>query len=227
MIMGYLFLSLALISGLIKAYCGKKTSYAANCSLNAIIINTVRMLICFLIGIAIALSSGINNFFFEQPGAVLTSFMSGVFIACFTVSWLLSVNNSAYMLVEVFVMGGVFVPLLLCRAFYRESISILQAIAGLMLVFSVYCMCGCDKKTKGRLTLKNLLLLTICALSSGMSDFCQKVYVKEYGGVNIVLFNMYTYLFAAIMLSVTYIVLNSKEKSKHKNNYCNGGLSFP
>ena len=214
--MGYLFLSLALIFGLIKVYCGKKTSYVANCSLNAIIINTVRMLICFLIGIVIVLSTGVKSFCFEEQGAMLTSFMSGVFIACFTVSWLMSVNNSAYMMVEVFVMGGVFVPLILCWIFNGEPISVPQAIAGLMLVFAVYCMCSDGKKTKGKMTSRNLILLIICAISSGLSDFSQKVYVNSFASSSIALFNMYTYLFAAIILAVCYFVFKSKEKDEDK-----------
>lgn len=214
--MGYSFLALALVFGLIKVYCGKKTSYAANCIRNAIVINTVRTTICFFIGIAIALASGTKTFYFEQPGIVLIAFMSGVCMACFTVSWLLSINNSAYMLVEVFVMGGVFVPLIFCRVFYGEHISALQAIAGGMLVVSVYCMCSCDKKAKKKITLKNYLLLIVCAISSGMSDFSQKVYVKESENINIVLFNVYTYLFAAIILLGVYLIFKLKEKRKNQ-----------
>ena len=217
--MGYLFLFLALLFGLIKVYCGKKTSYVANCSMNAIIINTVRMVISFFIGIAIALISGTETFFFEQPEAVLIAFMSGACMACFTVSWLLSVNNSAYMLVEVFVMGGVFVPLILCRLFYGEPVSILQGIAGILLIISVYFMCSYDKIEKGKMTFKNFWLLILCAISSGMSDFSQKVYVKEFENISIILFNIYTYLFAAIILIGIYVIFKLKEKNKQESSY--------
>ena len=216
--MGYLFLALALLFGLIKVYCGKKSSYVADCFINAIIINTVRMLTCFFIGTVIALATGIETFFFEQPKVVLIALLSGVSIVCFTVRWLMSVNSSAYMLVEVFVMAGVFVPVILCRIFYGESISILQTIAGIMLVIAVYCMCSCGEKAKVRISFNRFFLLIICAISSGMSDFFQKVYVNEYENLNIALFNVYTYLFAAIILLAVYIVFKLKEKEKYKLN---------
>ena len=214
--MGYLFLFLALLFGLIKAYCGKKSSCAADCPLNAIIINVVRMMICFLIGIVIALATGIESFLFEQPKAVLIAFLSGVSIACFTVSWLVSVNNSAYMLVEVFVMGGVFIPVIFCRIFYGEPISTMQVIAGLMLVLAVYFMCSCGEKINGEITVNKLFILIICAISSGMTDFFQKVYVKEQENLNVVLFNVYTYLFATIILLAVCVVFKLKEKEKYR-----------
>jgi hypothetical protein len=53
--MGYLYLIFALAFGLIKIYCGKRSSAAATCSYKAIIINTVRMILCVIIGLLFVL----------------------------------------------------------------------------------------------------------------------------------------------------------------------------
>jgi len=52
--MGYLFLALALASGVTKGYCGKKTSFAIKSNSDSMIINTLRMLACILIGFALS-----------------------------------------------------------------------------------------------------------------------------------------------------------------------------
>ena len=214
--MGYLYLFLALTAGLIKAYCGKKSSAAANCSYNAIIINIARMFLCVIIGALFVLMRGASSFAFTTPKVILIALLGGIGTSLFTVCWLLAVHTNAYMIIEVFVMGGVVIPLTLCIILYKEPIGILQIAGILLLLIAVYYMCTSRKKGKIALSFRSFLLLLLCAVSSGISDFSQKLYVKEIKNVDISVFNFYMYLIAATVLFIIYLFFRSKQKNLNK-----------
>lgn len=215
--MGYLLLALALSFGIIKAYCGKKTASAAALPRDAIMINAVRMSICAFLGIAIVLFSGASDTLISEK-IILISLLSGVANATFTVSWLLSVHSMAFMMVEVFVMGGSIIPLLLCAVIYKEKISVFQIFGVLLLLIAVYCMCTRDRTGKIGMAPRDLIPLLLTAVSSGLCDFSQKLFVKEAGGVNTATFNFYTYLFATVilLLALCFLRLKSAKASKTK-----------
>lgn len=112
-----MFLSLALFAGLTKAYCGKCSSHAVKGTLDAVTVTSVRMLLCCVIGVILPLASGVNPFEVSQK-AILLSSLSGLASACFTVSLLLAVSTTMYMMVEVFVTGGVIIPLIVSNVIY-------------------------------------------------------------------------------------------------------------
>lgn len=201
---------LALAFGLTKAYCGKRTSGAATCFYNAILINFVRMSLCVAVGLLFVFTDGISSLACTTPKLLLICLLSGISIACFTVCWLLAIHTNAYMIVEVFVMGGVAVPLILCRILYREAIGWVQIIGLLLLLAAVYCMCTYRHKEKITLSFQNFLLMLLCAFSTGISDFSQKLYVKEIENVRISVFNLYTYVFASVSLAGLCIGLRAK-----------------
>lgn len=215
--MGYVFLVLALLCGLVKAYCGKRSSHAATSSYDAILINTVRMSLCILIGLLLVCMDGSASIRDTTPQILLIALLGGVSTACFIVSWLLAVHSMAYMLVEVFVLGGTLLPLTLCAIRYEEAIAPLQILGIALLLVAVYCMCT-DKqshdRTGGRLSAKGLLLLLACAASAGCSDFSQKLYVKECSGSSVALLNLYIYLFAAGTLLIALPVFRAQQKKK-------------
>lgn len=214
---GYLFLSLALASGLIKGYCGKQTSGVASRACDAMLINTVRMIFCFFIGILIILFQKNYSIFPDNPTVIWIALLSGASTACFTVSWLLSVKRKVYMMVETFVMAGVVIPLVLSNLLYKEAICFTQIIGILLLMVAVYCMCTYDKASRVKPSAKELLLLLFCSLSSGMTDFSQKIFVKELPNASIAQLNLYTYLFAAFLLGITCIIF-WKKSEKNKDN---------
>ena len=113
-------------------------------------------------------------------------------------------------------MGGTILPLMLSAILYGERIGFIQIIGVALLLIAVYCISTGKKKEKITLSLKNLVLLLLCALSSGLSDFSQKLFVKEIPNVDISLFNLFTYLFATITLLIVCPVFRKKEKSTEK-----------
>jgi hypothetical protein len=76
--MGYLFLSLALICGATKGFCGKKISgYAENIK-SAVFLNLIKMLLCIVFSFVIIVFSADIACFSFDINIILISAMSGI-----------------------------------------------------------------------------------------------------------------------------------------------------
>lgn len=204
--MGYLFLSIALAAGITKGYCGKRTSSYIITNSDSMIMNLLRMVVCIFIGFFLILAQNeLSSLSLDGFGVFVTA-MSGIASAAFVVSWLLSVRTGAYMMVEVFLLLGVIVPIALCRIFFAEEIGLWQMIGIAVLLVAVYIMTAYNSSVKGRLSVGSFLLLLLCGVSNGIADFSQKLFVKSRPEGSIAAFNFYTYVFAAVVLLVAYIV---------------------
>lgn len=212
--MGYLFLSLALFAGVCKGYCGKKTSGYTNSFSDAILANTIRMILCTAIGLVIILTS--EGFSALKPSTelVLISALSGTSTAIFVVSWLISVKKSAYMMLDIFLMFGVLIPLVASNVFFNEVIKPTQWLGMGLLLLAVVIMCSYNNSIKAKITPSSFALLIICGIANGIADFSQKVFTKCMPDGSAAVFNFYTYLFAAFVLVAFYIV---SCKTKHAN----------
>lgn len=202
--MGYLFLGIALLCGTVKGYCGKRSTGTQTYASDALLINSVRMIFCVLIGLLMLLfGAGLGSLHVERA-VLLIALLSGVSTAIFVVTWLLSVRQGAYMMVDVFLLMGVILPLLLCRFLYDEPIKLTQYIGMALLILAGYIMCTYNTTLKGRMSPLALLFLVLCAVSYGLSDFSAKMFVKAAPGAEIAVFNFYTYLFAGAVLVLCY-----------------------
>lgn len=210
--MGYLFLAVALLCGVTKGYCGKKTGGALTRTSDAMLVNILRMVLCICIGFGLILVQGKAYQLAVSSSFLAVTALSGIATAVFVVSWLLSVRQGAYMMVDVFLLMGVTVPLLLCRILFHEPILPLQWIGIVILLAAGYIMCTYNVSIKGKMSKKALLLLVICAVSSGLADFSQKLFVKSAFPQDNAVFNFYTYLFAALTLTLCWIVLRSRKE---------------
>ena len=210
--MGYLFITIALLCGVTKGFCGKKTSGIVVNTSDAMMVNTVRMSVCIFIGLAIATFQGELSSLAASPEFIAISALSGIGTTVFTVSWLLSVKQGAYMMVDVFLILGVLLPITLSKFIYGESIELIQWIGIILLVIAGYIICSYNTSIKGKLTPKALLLLAIYALSCGVTDFSQKMFTREIPEGNVAIFNLYTYLFAGITLAVCSLCFRHFEK---------------
>ena len=210
--MGYLFLAVALAAGITKGYCGKKTSFAIITNSDSMIMNVLRMMLCVIIGFVLMLAQNQLSSLAQSGQALLIAALSGVSSAIFVVSWLLSVRIGAYMMVEVFLLLGVTVPIVLCRIFFAEEIAPWQIAGIAVLLVAVYIMTTYNSSIKGKMSPAAIGLLLLCGLSNGIGDFSQKLFVKTVPEGSVAAFNFYTYVFAAIVLAVAYLVFRSVDK---------------
>lgn len=212
MITGYVFLAVALLCGVTKGYCGKRSSGILKHTSDALLVNIVRMIVCIAIGFAIAAVQGSLTQLDVNPTVLGISALSGISTAVFVVSWLLSVRTEAYMMIDVCLLTGVIIPMALCAILYGESITLWQWIGIAVLMLAGYIMCTYNAGLKGRMKLSTILLLFLCAAGNGFADFSQKMFVKANSGIDVAVFNLYTYIFATLALLLCFPIFRSKDK---------------
>ncbi len=212
MITGYIFLAIALFCGVTKGYCGKRSSGTLTYSSDALLINVVRMLLCIVIGFIIVAVQGKLSQLAVSPSVLGITALSGVGTAVFVVSWLLSVRTEAYMMIDVCLLTGIIIPMSLCAVFYDEGITLWQWIGFALLMLAGYIMCTYNSGLKGKMTLGTVVLLILCAAGNGFADFSQKMFVKTQSGTDIAVFNLYTYVFAALALLICFPIFRARDK---------------
>ena len=214
--MGYLFLLIALLAGAAKGYCGKKTSGYTDRFGDAILANGIRMVLCIVIGFVIILAGGDLSTLIPSAQMLGISALSGVFTAIFVVTWLISVKQSAYMMVDIFLMLGVLIPLLASNIFFGETIKMTQWLGIALLFVAVIIMCSYNNAIKAKLTPSSFILLFLCGVANGIADFSQKLFTKCISDSSAAAFNFYTYLFAGLILMVFFAVTYKKDEPVDK-----------
>ncbi len=214
--LGYLFLAISLFAGATKGYCGKQTSSYVNEYKDAMLANTIRMLLCILIGFGMTIVQEGIGAFVVNSGTIWTAVMSGVTSSIFVVTWLISVKQGAYMMLDVFTMLGLIVPLIGSSILFDESIRGSQWLGLAILLVAVLIMCSYNMRIKGKMSLSAVVLLVICGVASGLTDFSQKLFVEQADGISAAVFNFYTYVFSAITLFICYIVMSVQTKAADK-----------
>ncbi len=104
---GYIFLFLTVLIGVSKGYCGKKTSEYINNITDGLILQTIRLILCVIIGVCLFLFSNnqpqINNII------LLISFLNGIANATFLISWLFAIQSGAYLFVDICLTAGILI----------------------------------------------------------------------------------------------------------------------
>ncbi len=214
--MGYVFLSVALLAAATKGFCGKKISGYTACLGDAVLANGIRMGMCVVIGLAVTLLSGDPSVLIPNAQLLWISALSGIATALFVVSWLLAVRKSAFMMVDIFLMLGVLVPLIASNLCFGEAVAISQWL-GLSVVFvAVVLMCSYNNSIKEKMTVSTFLALLLCGVASGVADFSQKLFVKRIPNGSVAAFNFYTYLFAALVLTVAFLLTRNRDTTPKK-----------
>lgn len=213
--MGYLYLGFALLAGVTKGYCGKQTGSHTKGYRGALLANAVRMLLCIIIGFLLLVFSGELSALAPKGNLFPIAALSGLATAVFVVTWLMAVRKSAYMMLDVFLMLGVLIPILASNIFFHEAIRLGQWLGIALLFGAVVLMCSYHNAIKERLSISSLLLLLLCGAANGVADFSQKLFVKTIEGGSVAAFNLYTYLFAAIVLGLL-LLAPQKEKVASK-----------
>lgn len=211
--LGYLFLMVALSAGVAKGYCGKRTSGYIVEYKDALFTNLIRMVFCIMIGFGVICVQGEVSQLVISPKILFTTVLSGVTTSVFVVAWLVSVRRGAYMMIDVFLMLGVMVPLLLSSVMFGEDIKANQWIGLGIVLIAVFIMCSYNNQIKEKMSISSLLLLVLCGVANGLTDFSQKMFVRTAETATVTVFNFYTYVFSALTLLIFYAIAKWKDKS--------------
>lgn len=212
--MGYFFLMISVLAGAAKGYCGKKTSNYVNSGRSMIFANIIRMILCSVIGVVLIFAGENMKYITWDIKILAISALSGITTSLFVIFWLISVKKSAYMMLDVFLMIGVVVTLILSSIFFKEQVTVTQWIGIAVLFAAVLIMYSYNNTIKAKMSLSSFLLLISCGVSNGLSDFSQKLFVKQANGVPIMIFNCYTYIFSAVTLIIVYFIITKKDNAK-------------
>lgn len=218
--LGYLFLLIALLSGAAKGYCGKRTSGYVSEYKDAVFTNFIRMFFCIIIGFVMVCVQGGVSQLSTSCSTLLITVLSGVTTSIFVVSWLISVRRGAYMMLDVFLMLGVIVPLVLSKIFFNEEIRVNQWIGLIILFVTVMIMCSYNNQIKEKMSISSFLLLVLCGVSSGLTDFSQKLFARTAPNETAAVFNFYTYIFSALVLLIFFIAAKLKDRDNASDSDC-------
>ena len=212
--MGYLLLSIALLTNNIKGYCGKKMSrYSAKLN-DTLLICFFRMLMCIgTSAIILAVTGGFLGFEITSKLIAYAAF-SGISTAILVAAWLFAANSSGYMMLEVFQMLGVGVTMLMSLMIHSEEITVRDIIGFCVLVFAAYLM---HAGTKVKPTLKTLAVVILCGLANGMTDFSQKAFIYSGLETTTAQFQLCSYVFATVTLIVLYTAMTVGKKKQDKD----------
>lgn len=226
--MGYIYLLLSNLAGAGKGYCGKKLSGHIKGTKDAVLSNTLRMILCIVIGFGIILfTSGVGALKVDT-GTVLITILAGVSISFTVIFWLLAVKQSAYIILDVFAVLSVLVPTISSLILYDEKIKINQIIGFIILLTATVILCSYNNSIKTKLSIGTLLTLLGFGVANGLCDFSQKMFVYHNAEKNVYVYNFYTYLFSSITLLILFVILSftSKEKNDGENKKALGKISL-
>ena len=201
---------IALFAGTAKGYCGKKTGNLTADVKDAVAVNVLRMLFCIPIGLAVVFLQGQVGRLTLGLDALLIIVTSGICTAVFVITWLLAVRKNAYMMLEISLMLGVLVPICASYCFFDETISLNEIVGIVFLMVATRIMVSYNNSQKQRLTPVTVLLLILCGLSYGLTDFAQKAFVKTVDQAPVSVFNFYTYAISFALLLILLFCFGEK-----------------
>lgn len=198
--MGYLFLIAAVVSDGIKGFAGKKVSGRLNGLPDALRVGFLRMVLCVAISFSVVLISGTEILL--SKAVILISILSGVVTTLMILSWLMAVREGAFVFLDVCSASGVVLPVIVSHLLFKESVSAIQYAGIALLIAAVYLMSGHNKSLKGKPSIKLIMMLIVLMVACGASSLCSKMYTYYVPGGSVVIFNLLTFLTAAVVIGV-------------------------
>ena len=118
------------------------------------------------------------------------------------------------MMLDVSLTLGTVVPMLVGYFLFSEEIAPKQWIGFSLLVLAVLIMTFYNKSIGAKQTVGSVLLLIACGLANGVTASSQKGFVKLVPDIPVSVFNLYTYVFAALTLFLFFAFFSRGEKAE-------------
>lgn len=215
----YLYLSIALIAGLVKGLSGKKISRDVVSLNDGFAVNVIRSVFCAGIGfLVLIIQVGFSGLELSIE-AFLVCLASSIFMALFCISWLYAYKTEAYAFLNIFTMLGSVITAFLGWAIYGDQISTTRIIGFILLFVAVYIMSLYNKNLKGKMDKRSVITLILGCVGVALSDFMQKVFVKQSLGAPST-FTFYTYALMIIPQLLVLVLFKAKKTSPLSKNVC-------
>ena len=197
---GYLFTLLATAAGSAKGAIGKKMSLGISGPDGNILLNTVRMLLCTLIGLGVALVAGGTGALRVSTEGLLICLLSAVSFVIFVLSWMLCARSGALVMIDIFLTAGVIIPLIASQLLWDTPVTPRQWSGFLLLLIGVGILCSYNRQVKKGMSVALFGLLILCGIANGVNSLSQKLFSAECPECSSFAFNFYTYLFSSVLL---------------------------
>ena len=115
--MGYLYLTLALIGGLVKGFVGKRVSNDVHSLKDCIYVNFLRLFFCAIISFVILITQ--QSFSFPPIAEIPFYLFSAVCMSAFCIVFMLGYKTAAYIYLSLFGMLGAVITGLLGHFIYK------------------------------------------------------------------------------------------------------------
>lgn len=212
--MSYVFLLLSALLDALKSCLSKNLSRFSVNLRDSLILNLFRTLLCVVCGcVMVSLTSA----GWPRPDKtfLMISLLSGISMAVFMVSWLLSLRTGALMTLTVLGSASNLIPVVLTFVCFGEPIMPAHLLGLFLFLIASVLLCSYNKKLNGRMSPKAVLSLSLMFLSCGMTAFIQKLFVYTVPEGNTAFFNLLTYAFASLILGIILTVTGKNGGAGH------------
>ncbi len=201
-LLGYLFALFATMTGSAKGAVSKRLSIALSGVDGNIMLNTVRMLLCTMIGLVAALAVGGIDTLKIPISGLLISLLSAASFTVFALSWMVCARSGALIMIDIFLTAGVIIPLLASQFLWDTPVTPRQWGGFLLLIVGVSILCSYNRQIKHGMKFSLIALLILCGAANGVNSLSQKLFAVECPAFGSFSFNFYTYLFSALFLLI-------------------------
>lgn len=215
----YLYLFIALVAGLVKGLSGKKISRDVVSLNDGFAVNVIRSVFCAGIGfLVLVIQVGFSGLALS-PEALLVCTASSIFMALFCISWLYAYKTEAYAFLNIFTMLGSVITAVLGWSIFGDEISVTRIIGFVLLFVAVYIMSLYNKNLKGKMDKRAIITLILGCVGVALSDFMQKVFVKNNLGTPSA-FTFYTYALMIVPQLLVLMLFKVKKTTPLSANVC-------
>ncbi len=150
------------------------------------------------------------NFAGVNMQAIMIASVSGICLALSSLFTIKALMGGTIALSSIFATAGMIIPVIFGAILFNETLSIVQALAIIVLFFSICLIINSEKNTFKNFSIKTLWYLLGTLVTNGIVMFCQKLFGELQPDGNVSMFSLLTFLIPAIVLGVVSVILNMK-----------------
>lgn len=225
-VMGYTFVFLSVFSNSAKGYCTKKISDKMTTLNDAMKVHLLRNILCCVIA-GIIFTFSYHSFIFQiTPGELILFLLSGISMSVFLLSWTFAIKTDAYMLVSACASASFIVPCLIGLLFLKEHFTLFKLLSFCEIIAALFFLLRYNFNLKGRLNLRQILLLAAVLLSQGINQSVQKLYTFYYPMERASKYTFFSFLFTALALLAAQVFLSVSHKSGNSSSIVKSNLFY-
>ncbi len=224
--MGYFYIILSVFANGAKGYCTKKISNVVTAVSDAVNIHLFRNMLCCIIAFVLVMLNREPDIFHMELFEFLICLFSGVSMAFFLLAWTFAIKTDAYMLVSACASASFIVPCMIGLLVLNENFTVCKVVSLLLIIAALFFLQRYNLTIKGKLSIKQILLLLVILLSQGINQTMQKLYTSFITTKSASDYTFYTFAFTFIALMVAKLFISCKNRESGQKNIVRRNLVY-